>query len=486
MPERDGNEWPLVTESTADRPLRVLILAPKPFHPANTGARIRNLNLSRQLARNCELTFLSFADSGEQSVAADDEEFKVLSVPGPGRYTPGNLLKGIFGKLPVTVLKYTTSRMERVLEQLLDREDFDIVQIESIHLFGYLPVIRRARSRPVIICDWHNVESELMFRYGSLAGNPARRLYALATARKIAGVECEALQLIDAHVAVSQRDRESLLKIIPSAKIFVVENGVDLDAYSDSQIESASSRAEAQASHISAFASGWQPGDVGLDFGVATNARRNRLVFVASMDYVANQDAAIRFANEVWPRLHSEHPELVFTIVGRNPNTAIRALESIEGIEVTGTVDDVRPYYREALAAVVPLRMGGGSRLKILEAMAAGVPVVSTPLGAEGLDVTDGENIAIASSEQDFTCWIIDLAGDRETWNRLSLAGRGLVESKYGWRELGKLLASIHAEIAQEYCLMRANPVADSSPVFETVPGLPIDGLTGDSALPAR
>src|SRR5213075_3095503 len=108
--------------------------------------------------------------------------------------------------------------------------------------------------------------------------------------------------------------------------------------------------------------------------------------------------AVTHFAREVWPQLHSEHPDLVFTIVGRDPTPEVKRLGDLPGIEVTGTVDDVRPYYYDALMAVIPLRVGGGSRLKILEAMAASVPVVSTRLGAEGLAVTDGENILLVDT----------------------------------------------------------------------------------------
>ena len=127
------------------------------------------------------------------------------------------------------------------------------------------------------------------------------------------------------------------------------------------------------------------------------------------MDYHANIEGVTSFARNVWPLLHGKKPELSFTIVGRDPAPAVRELSSIAGVEVTGSVDDVRPYYREALAAVVPLNVGGGSRLKVLEAMAAGVPVVSTARGAEGLAVRNGENILLRESSEEFVNAIISL-----------------------------------------------------------------------------
>src|SRR4029077_17036518 len=128
--------------------------------------------------------------------------------------------------------------------------------------------------------------------------------------------------------------------------------------------------------------------------------------------YHANIDGATNFARSVWPVIQRKHSNLRFTIVGRNPPREVTELSSIAGIEVTGTVDDVRPFYREALAAVVPLNVGGGSRLKILEAMAAGVPVVSTRLGVEGLNVNDGENILLADSPAQLASQTIGLIDD--------------------------------------------------------------------------
>src|SRR6185295_10816651 len=136
--------------------------------------------------------------------------------------------------------------------------------------------------------------------------------------------------------------------------------------------------------------------------------------FVGSMDYHANIEGAASFARDVWPVIHQRQPGLRFTIVGRNPPAAITDLCSAPGIEVTGSVADVGPYYREALAAVVPLNVGGGSRLKILEAMAAGVPVVSTKLGAEGLDVSDGENILLAETTAQLARGILNVIKSRE------------------------------------------------------------------------
>jgi glycosyltransferase involved in cell wall biosynthesis len=165
------------------------------------------------------------------------------------------------------------------------------------------------------------------------------------------------------------------------------------------------------------------------------------------MDYHANIDGAVNFAREVWPRLRERHTELVFTIVGKDPAPEVRRLAQLPGVEITGTVDDVRPFYREAIAAVVPLNVGGGSRLKILEAMAAGVPVVSTTLGAEGLEVRHGENIVLADTNEELVEAITSVIENEAQRDRLSVAGPALVSRRYDWSSLGASLFRVYEEL---------------------------------------
>ncbi|HEX3083502.1 MAG TPA: glycosyltransferase family 4 protein, partial [Pyrinomonadaceae bacterium] len=207
-----------------------------------------------------------------------------------------------------------------------------------------------------------------------------------------------------------------LQSINSEAKLFVIENGVDAEHYANQE-----------------------------------SATRNRIVFVGSMDYHANIEGATNFACAVWPMIQQKQPSLRFTIVGRNPPSEITGLSSIAGIEVTGSVDDVRLYYREALCAVVPLNVGGGSRLKILEAMAAGVPVVSTKLGAEGLDVSDGENILLAESSAQLANELLRLIETADLRARLIAGGHVLVRARYDWSMVGaKLLDQYQTLVAMK------------------------------------
>src|SRR5258706_6642715 len=227
--------------------------------------------------------------------------------------------------------------------------------------------------------------------------------------------EQRALNEFDSHIVVSEPDAERLRRMNSGARIFVIENGVDVSYYAGEQ-----------------------------------SAGKKRIVFVGSMDYHANIDGAINFARNVWPVVRKQKPELLFTIVGRDPSAEVRALSSKDGVEVTGSADDVRPFYREAIAAVVPLNVGGGSRLKILEAMAAGVPVVSTRLGAEGLDSSDGENILLTDDPGQIAEAVISVIDDHESQKRLIEGGYTLVRERYDWSTLGAKLLDQYQTLASE------------------------------------
>lgn len=404
----------------------MLQLAPRLCWPLDTGAKLRNYHLGRELSEHAHVSLLAFVHDGEPFAIPGNFYERVLTVRREPGYSFTKLLRGVVGRTPLPLLNYTTDSMSQALEGLLAQTDFDIVQVESIHLMGYLPIIRAAQRRPLIICDWHNIESELMSRYREREGNLLRRAYAQRTARLMRNFEQRALDEFDAQITVSERDAERLRKLNSKARIFVIENGVDAPHYSDDQLGLADA----------------VPGTQQV-----MRDSPNRIVFVGSMDYHANVDGVVSFSREVWPRLRQRRPGLTLTIVGRDPSPEVRELESVPGLEVTGTVDDVRPYYREAIAAIVPLKVGGGSRLKILEAMAAGVPVISTTLGAEGLEVTHDENILIADTNEEMIEAIMRLIERPEDGKQLSGAGRALVSKRYDWTRVGTNLFRTYQQL---------------------------------------
>ena len=393
--------------------LRVLQFAPRTPWPLDTGAKLRNYHLARTLAMQARISLLAFGDEQNETSALTTVYEQIVTVPRLAGYSFAKVLRGAVGRTPLPLLNYTTNEMSKTLAQVLAKNDFDIVQIESIHLMNYLAVIRAARSHPIVVCDWHNIESDLMAQYAEREQSIARKTYARRTARLMKEFEQRALNEFDGHMVVSEQDAERLRRINSRACIFVIENGVDVSYYAS------------------------EP-----------SSGKKRIVFVGSMDYHANIDGAINFARNVWPNVRKQKPELIFTIVGRDPSPDVRALSSIDGVEVTGSVDDVRPFYREAIAAVVPLNVGGGSRLKILEAMAAGVPVVSTKLGAEGLDLSDGENILLTDGPEEIDEAVIRIIDNRELAKRLITGADALIRERYDWSTLGAKLLNQYQAMA--------------------------------------
>ena len=445
--------------------LRVLHFVPRVCWPLNTGAKLRNYHLARELSRRARVTLLAFSepeerteDAGGPPRRAQDaqarpalerpERFyeRVITVERDRGYTPAKIVRGALGRTPLPVLNYTTPAMKQALARALTERHYDVVQVESVHLAEYLPIIRAAKGRPLVICDWHNIESELMSRYSERQTSPWRAAYARRASRQMRALERRAVREFDAHIVVSNRDGARLLADEPAARVHVIENGVDTSYYADEPVRQAHAEWLAQTGGRGETTQSGTP----AKSADVTARQRQRVVFVGSMDYHANVDAAVSFTREVWPRLSEQRPGLTFTIVGREPAPEVRNLAQVPGVEVTGTVDDVRPYYQEALCSIIPLRVGGGSRLKILEAMAAGVPVVSTALGAEGLDVSDGENIILAETGDDFREAIINLGEDEGRREQLRAAGRALVYERYDWSGLGAALFEKYQSLLAE------------------------------------
>ena len=379
----------------------------------NSGARLRNLHLATALAERCSVTLFQITQPAEEPASSNTTVFEeVVAVPKGPSYTPANILRGLIGPTPLTVLNYSSDKVAGSLAKILEKGNFDAVQLESSHLFSYLPVIRSARGRPAVLLDWHNIESELMYRFASEAANPAKKIVARRTASLLEKLETTLLESCDFHTVVSERERQKLLLRQPNASVEVIPNGVDVASFSS----------------------------------VNSSPSPSTLLFVGSMDYHANIDAVSWFVREIWPTVAHRLPAMQFKIVGRAPTAAVRALASGR-IQVTGTVDDVRPYYAEAASVVVPLRVGGGTRLKILEAMAMGTPVISTRLGAEGIAAADGDEILLADSAADLAAAIERVASEPNLRSRLASSGRKLVAGQYDWSLIGENLYRMHSKL---------------------------------------
>jgi glycosyltransferase involved in cell wall biosynthesis len=251
---------------------------------------------------------------------------------------------------------------------------------------------------PVVLFQ-HNVEYLIWKRLSELESSPWRRALFEVEWRKLRAREAEACQRADLTIAVSEDDRRRLADLAPGSRITSTPTGVDTSYF---------------------VQNGYKPVP-------------NRLVFSGSMDWHPNEDAVLHFADAILPRIRAEIPGVTLTVVGRNPTARLREIALRAEIIVTGTVDDVRPSIAEAAVYVVPLRAGGGTRLKIFEALAMAKPVVSTTVGAEGLALEPGRHFVAADDPRDFANAVVGLLRDPQRRHALGQAGRDLVEAYYSW-----------------------------------------------------
>ena len=396
--------------------MKILFLSPRQCLPVRSGAKLREYHFLRALAQRNEVTHLYFSDAGAKPLTQKDFPFCKLveAFPKPGAYTPWKIARGVFSSLPLSVLNYASPAMDATVRRLTAETRFDLIHLDSIHMIQYgLAAGPGAR----LVYNWHNIESEALRRYGASSHSLARRWYAGLTAGKMEALERDILRKGFGHVVCSDRERDQLRNIVAEAPIETIQNGVDTEYFQDS--------------------------GASVD---PNNASGPRVVFVGSFDYYPNVEAATSFAQNIWPVIRQRIPDATLFLVGANPTPSVQALANLPSVTVTGTVPDVRPYYGGALAAIVPLRTGGGTRLKILEAMAAGVAVVSTPLGAEGLAVTPGQDILLADPD-DSAAWVDRLLLLLQSPGRrlqLAAAGQRLVKSRYDWETLGQTLCNTY------------------------------------------
>lgn len=210
---------------------RILTLSPRQCSPATSGAKLREMHLLRALGEWGELFLAGFEDAEAGAVRKTDLMFcrDYGYVSKPPSYRPSQMIRGVIGKWPLPILNYTSSTLVEAAERFADGRDFDLIQLESIHMIRGASALRARGVRAPVVYNWHNIESELMFRYAETVRSPARRLYAALTAHKLRRIEKEILRDALGHVVCSEREREMLSQIAPRARIAVIENGVDCE-----------------------------------------------------------------------------------------------------------------------------------------------------------------------------------------------------------------------------------------------------------------
>lgn len=389
--------------------MKILVLDEEFPYPLNTGGRIRTFSLVSRLAKNHEVRFLAYGEEGSESYryCADAGiiplAVPVMVPPKRGLMFYLRLLANLFSRFPYVVTSHYSDTFREHVKTELEREPADIVVAAWTPYAAYFSAVPKSKT----LITTHNIEAEIWRRYHKTETVPHRKWYIGIQASKMARFEKLVFRQADAVTAVSVCDAESIRKSGSNAAIKVIDNGVNLDFFTND----------------------------GHD-----RIKDDYLVFTGSMDWRPNQDAAEYFVNDIFPLLREQRPSIEAVFVGRRPPDSIVKLADTPGITITGTVEDIRPYIRKAAVYIVPLRVGGGSRLKILEAFAMEKAVVSTSIGAEGLTVSDGKDILIADSPEKFAAAVVRLLEDRELAERLGADGRKLVLQRYGWDRLAEQL----------------------------------------------
>lgn len=395
--------------------MKILWLKTELLHPVDKGGKIRTYHLLKQLKADHHITYLTLDDGAAPPDAVDSANeycHELIRIPHATRakFSAGfyvELALNLASSLPYAILKYKSDAMKRAISEATAKDNFDVVICDFLTPAVNLP---RTLQTPVVLFQ-HNVEAEIWRRHYEVQTNALKKRYLYRQWRKMQRFEKDACHRVDSVIAVSEADARMMERDYGVAKVSDVPTGVDTDFFKPSN---------------------------------TVTPRPHSLVFTGSMDWLPNEDAMRYFIDEILPLVKQQIPDVHLTIVGRNPYPSLLELaERDPSLTVTGRVDDVRPYIDAAVAFIVPIRIGGGTRLKIYEAMAMEKPVISTTIGAEGLPLNDGEQLLLADDPQTFAAAVVQVLSDAEFASQLGKSAAQLVRRNFGWPGVAATFAGL-------------------------------------------
>jgi polysaccharide biosynthesis protein PslH len=396
--------------------MKILNVIPYSPVPPTFGGALRVYHLLRWLARHHDVHVLMYGRGNahrELEKTLGMPEYRIEMVRPPtwlnARLKRVGQVYALLRNTSFTEVVSRNALMQRALDRFLGKEKFQVIQI-AYPSMGYF----HFASDAVRVLDAANVEYDVHRRVAESSNSRLRRFWAGYEYRKLYPQELAICNNQDALLLTSQRDSDLLHKDIPTVAKYVIPNGVDT-AYFRSTEES---------------------------------VLEDSIVFTGAINYFPNTDGVEYFITEVLPLIRKEIPEAKFYVVGQFPPESVRRLAS-EHVIVTGLVPDVRPFVQRAAVYVVPLRMGGGTRLKVLEALAMKRPVVTTSIGCEGIDVTNEDSVLVADDPQAFAEATIRLLKDRRLRQKLAARGCDVVRAKYDWEVIGGMLQSAYGDIVR-------------------------------------
>src|SRR5215216_32908 len=397
--------------------MRILWLKTEVLHPVDKGGKIRTYNMLKELKREHHVTYLTLDDgsaSAEDKKNAAEYCHELVCIPHARRekFTPGfyfELLVNLVSQHPYAIKKYESRTMRREMVEREQQGAFDLLVCDFLAPAANVPA---GLTMPAILFQ-HNVEAMIWKRHYEVQTNPAKKAYLYGQWQKMRRFEREMCRRFDSVIAVSADDRDQMKHEYGAEDVFDVPTGVDTEFFRPS-------------------------GNV--------RPQAHSLVFTGSMDWLPNDDAIRYFTREIMPLIKQKVPDATLTVVGRNPTPALVELgKSDPSLIITGRVDDVRPYMESAAAYIVPLRIGGGTRLKIFEAMAMEKAVVSTTVGAEGLPLNDGVELLLADEPAAFAGAVVRVLTESSYAAELGQRAASIVRKNFGWRQVTESFISICA-----------------------------------------
>jgi len=388
--------------------MRILWLKTEVLHPVDKGGKIRTYNMLKELKREHHVTYLTLDDgtaSAEDKKNASEYCHELVCIPHARRekFTPGfyyELLLNLVSSNAYAIKKYESRAMRREIVERDRQGAFDLLVCDFLAPAVNVPA---DLTTPAVLFQ-HNVEAMIWKRHYEVQSNPVKKAYLYGQWQKMRRFEREMCGRFDSVIAVSADDREQMKNEYGATAVFDVPTGVDVEFFRPS-------------------------GKV--------KPQPHSLVFTGSMDWLPNDDAIRYFMREIMPLIKIKLPDVKLTVVGRNPAPALVDLSKEDpSLIFTGRVDDVRPYMETAAAYIVPLRIGGGTRLKIYEAMAMEKPLISTTIGAEGLPLTNGVELLLADEPATFADAVVRVLSDEAYANELGQRAATVVRENFGWRQV--------------------------------------------------
>jgi glycosyltransferase involved in cell wall biosynthesis len=405
--------------------LNILFVSQIPASPPRFGAQARMHGLMTELARRHDLTAVMLVDEefdiAECRRAMGAYCSDVVLLPNP--YGRDGLAKRLLQLRSITSrrsferLRVTVPAMQQALDTVLRARRFDVVNLEFTFLGGC--ALRQAppgERLPSLIVDSHNIDYDLARQYARAAGSLVRRAYAGVNWGKLKREELGTYRNADGVCLCSRADEQRLLAEVPQAHTVVIPNAADVDYYRP------------------------RPTDPPSD-GCT-------VVFFGLLSYAPNVDGVLHFVHDIWPRIADANPKARCKIIGGSPPASLLALAGPR-IEFTGFVPDLRPHLAEAAAVVVPLRLGGGTRLKIVEAMAQGKAIVSTTLGAEGIEAVPGRDLLVEDEPEAFAHAVSRLLAAPDLAARIGQSARQVAEDRYAWSRAALDLENFYRRILE-------------------------------------